>query len=136
MRKLFIAFFILSANVAFAQQNNFTLTGLIEGLDSDFMMISFKDSSVKGGSRRDTIKINNNTFIYNGFISEMNMMSVSPNVERVVKRTGKGYYPAKSSLLQFIAFPGAAIKFTGKIIDFVDAYPTGDEANNDLAKLN
>lgn len=56
----------------------------------------------------------------------------------MVKRSknGKGYYPAKSSLLQFIASPGAHIYFAGRVTDFVDAYPSGDAANDDLAKLN
>lgn len=136
MNKLLVALFTLLTSTAYCQQNNFTLSGNIMGLDSDFIIISFKDTSVKGGSRRDSIKIKDNAFFYSGFIEEMTMMSVRPGVERVVKRAGSGYYPAKSSLLQFIAFPGAAIKFSGKISDFVDAYPSGDEANNDLAKLN
>src|SRR5699024_3859356 len=58
-------------------------------------------------------------------------------VDRTVKRVeGGGYYPAKSSQLQFIASPGAKVHFSGKITDFVDAYPSGDDANIDLAKLN
>src|SRR5690606_23914151 len=59
-------------------------------------------------------------------------------VDRTVKRTkdGRGYYPTKSSMLQFIATPGGKVHFTGKITDYVDAYPSGDDANADLAFLN
>lgn len=63
--------------------------------------------------------------------------SISPNVDRVVKKAGGGgYYPAKSSSIQLFVSPGAKIKLTGKITDFVDAYPSGDNINNDFNNLN
>ena len=97
------------------------------------MHIVFKDET---GTRRDSIAVINESFSYTTSIKEMTMISISPGVEAVMKRTGRGYFPAKSSLLQFVATPGADIKFSGKITDFVDAYPKGDEANKSLAKLN
>ena len=118
---------------SFAQQNSFTVSGKIKGLDSKYMHIVFKDETE---TRRDSLAVINQSFSYTTSIKEMTMISISPGVEAVMKRTGRGYFPAKSSLLQFVATPGADIKFSGKITDFVDAYPKGDEANKSLAKLN
>ena len=89
---------------SFAQQNSFTVSGKIKGLDSKYMHIVFKDET---GTRRDSIAVINESFSYTTSIKEMTMISISPGVEAVMKRTGRGYFPAKSSLLQFVATPGA-----------------------------
>lgn len=136
MKKLGIFLLLLSSQSMYAQQNNYTVSGKIKGLDSDMIYLTIRDTAVKGGFRRDTVKVINEAFSYSGNVKEMTFMNISPGVDRVVKKTGRGYYPVKSSLIQFIAYPGAAIKFSGKITDFVDAYPSGDAANYDLAKLN
>lgn len=98
------------------------------------MFMSFKDES--GELQRVKIPVIDGAFSYAGPISNMEMMTIWPNVERTIKRTGNGYYPAKSSQFQFVAFPGANVKFTGSVSDFVDAYPSGDPVNNDLNDLN
>lgn len=116
--------------------NSFTVSGKIKGLDSKKMYLSIRDEAAKGGSRRDSILVIDESFTYTGTINDMTMLSISPGVETVMKRTGKGYFPAKSSLLQLFIFPGANVTFSGKITDFVDAYPSGDKANSDFAKLN
>jgi len=136
MKIVLFAFLHLISQLSSAQEKSFMLSGKIKGLDAKKMYIGFKDQTVKGGTRRDSITVINKSFSYTGVIKEITMFSISPNVERVVKKTGRGYFPAKSSLLQFIASPGGHIKFSGKITDFVDAYPFGDDANKDLAKLN
>jgi len=136
MKNFFAAFFLLIGQFSLAQTNSFTVSGKIKGLDSKKMYLSIRDESAKGGSRRDSIMIVDESFTYTGFVNEMTMISISPGVEAVMKRTGRGYFPAKSSLLQFFAFPGANVKFSGKITDFVDAYPSGDKTNNEFAKLN
>ncbi len=136
MKNLIFILFIFLATSAIAQENNFSFSGKILELDSDFMLINITDPSAKNGTRWDSIKIKNGIFMYEGYIKQMTMFSISPNTEKVMKRSGKGYYPVKSSLLQFMASPGSKITFSGKITDFVEAYPTGDAANNDLAKLN
>lgn len=67
----------------------------------------------------------------------MQLVVIWPNVDRTMKKVGSnGYIPVQSSQFQFIAYPGAKVKFTGKITDYVEAYPSGDKANEDLAKLN
>lgn len=136
MKNLFTAYLLFIGQSLLAQSNNFTVSGKIKGLDSKKMYLSIRDESAKGGSRRDSILIIDESFTYTTVIKDVTMISISPGVETVMKRTGRGYFPAKSSLLQFFAFPGANVKFSGKITDFVDAYPSGDKANNDFAKLN
>ena len=134
MKNLLIVFLLFMSRSLIAQENSFTVSGKITGLDSKKMFVSFKDE--KGKLIRDSILVNEGVFSYTRKVDEITMISISPNVDRVVKRTERGYFPAKSSLLQFIAFPGANVKFSGMITDFVNAYPSGDAANNDLAKLN
>ncbi len=134
MKNLLIVFLLFLSRSLIAQENSFTVSGKITGLDSKKMFVSFKDE--KGKLIRDSILVKEGIFSYTRKIDEITMISISPNVDRVVKRTERGYFPAKSSLLQFIAFPGANVKFSGMITDFVNAYPSGDAANNDLAKLN
>ncbi len=136
MKNLFGGCLLLISQLSLAQSNNFTVSGKIKGLDSKKMYLSIRDEAAKGGSRRDSILVNDESFTYTGPISDVTMISISPGVETVMKRTGRGYFPAKSSLLQFFAFPGANVKFSGKITDFVDAYPSGDVTNNNFAKLN
>ena len=120
----------------FAQNSEYTFSGTIKGLDSKELRVSVKDEKTVSGNRVENIPVQNESFALNSQIEEYTLMSVSPGVDRVVKKVQNGYYPAKSSLLIFFAFPGAKVNFTGSITDFVDAYPSGDPANNDLARLN
>jgi len=135
MKNLLPLLLLLISQLSLAQ-GNYTISGKIKGLDSKYIYMSTRDQTVKGGFRRDSIAIIDESFTYTSVIKEITMLSISPGVEAVMKRTGRGYFPAKSSVLQFFAFPGADIKFSGKITDFVDAYPSGDKTNNDFAKLN
>jgi len=121
---------------AFAQNTTFTVSGNIKGLDGKELRMVITDDKTKEGYRAVNIPLKDNTFSYTGTIDSYTQITVSPGVERVVKKVGSGYIPVKSSLLMFIAYPGAKITFSGTITDFVDAYPSGDETNNDLAKLN
>ena len=134
MKKFLILIcFFLSQNLI-AQQKEFTVSGRIIGLDSESMNIVYKDEV--GKTIQDSIKVISETFSYTAKIGEMTMITVWPNVKRVVKKTSGGYFPAKSSLLQFVAFPGAKVYFSGEITDYVNAYPGGDRVNKDLARLN
>ena len=135
MKNLLPVFLLLISQLCSAQ-GDYTVSGNIKGLDSKYIYLTTRDTSVKGGFRRDSIAIVDESFIYTSTIKDVTMFSISPGVEAVMKRTGRGYFPAKSSLLQFFVFPGANVKFSGKITDFVDAYPSGDKANNDFSKLN
>lgn len=120
----------------FTQNSEYTFSGNIKGLDSKELRVSVKDEKTVSGNRVENVPVQNESFTLTSNIEEYTLMSVSPGVDRVVKKVQNGYYPAKSSLLIFFAFPGAKVNFGGVITDFVDAYPSGDPANNDLARLN
>ncbi|HVT85049.1 MAG TPA: TlpA disulfide reductase family protein [Chitinophagaceae bacterium] len=134
MKNLLIIFFLFFSPSLFAQEETFTVSGKIDGLESKTIHIFYKDKS--GKLVRDSTVVKDGYFTYSRKIDEMEMLSFYPGNESVMKRVDRGYFPAKSSQFQFIAYPGAKVKFAGKITDFVDAYPSGDPANNDLARLN
>lgn len=136
MKKYITLYFLLIASAAFSQTETFTISGNIIGLDVNKMYYYVKDNTAPKGYVKDSFEVKDGAFSYSTAIKEMTYITINTGVERVVKKVDRGYIPAKSSLLQFIAFPGANIHFTGEITDFVNAYPSGDPANDDLAKLN
>lgn len=99
------------------------------------MYLIIQDPEASGGYRRDSIPVQDGRFHHTGSIKAFTYVTLSPNMERVVKRVGRGYYPVKSSLFQFFLFPGADVTLSGRITDRVDAYPSGNPANQDLATL-
>jgi len=114
--------------------DSFTVSGTIKGLDTEFMTRSIRDANGKRSS--DSIFVKNGTFTYTAKISKAEHIIFWPNVERTIKRSGRGYFPAKSSQFAFLAKPGDHIVFKGDITDFINAYPSGTKANDDLAKIN
>lgn len=85
---------------------------------------------------RDTIWVENESFSYTAKINEPTHIIFWPNIERTMKRSGGGYYPVKSGQFAFLASPGDEIEFSGEITDFVNAYPSGTKANEELASIN
>lgn len=131
----FLAFVLVACqNDTSVNSDSFTVTGNIEGLDTEFMSRSYRDA--EGNRLSDSIFVEDGKFTYTAKLSEPTFIVFWPNVEYTIKRTGRGYYPAKSSQFAFLASPGDQIEFKGKITDFVDAYPTGTSSNNDLASIN
>lgn len=114
--------------------DSFTVSGDIKGLDTEYMTRSYKDAD--GNRVSDSIFVVDGKFTYTAKISEPEFIIFWPNVESTMKRTGRGYYPAKSSQFAFLVSPGDQVEFNGEITDFVNAYPTGTKANDDLAKIN
>ncbi len=114
--------------------NSFTVSGNITGLNTEFMSYSYRNA--EGERVSDSVFVKDNKFTYTGKISEPTHIIFWPNVESTIKRTGRGYYPAKSSQFAFLASPGDKIEFKGEITDFVNAYPTGTKANDELAEIN
>ena len=114
--------------------DSFTVTGTIKGLDTEFMTRGIKDS--KGKRSSDTVFVKNGTFTYTAKINKEELIIFWPNVERTIKKSGRGYYPAKSSQFAFLAKPGDHIIFKGNVTDFINAYPSGTKANDDLASIN
>lgn len=137
MRYLLLILTMLTGQLTLGQSNNFTVSGKIKGLEASKIFIIIFDDAFKSGYSRDSITVENESFSYKGTADKLLYASISPNMDRVVKKAaGGGYYPAKSSSIQLFIFPGANIKLSGKITDFVDVYPSGDNINNDFAKLN
>ena len=131
----FLAFALFACQKEAAlSSDSFTVTGNIEGLDTEYMSRSYRDA--EGNRLSDSIFVENGKFTYTAKISEPTFIVFWPNVENTIKRAGRGYYPAKSSQFAFLASPGDQIEFKGKITDFVDAYPSGTNSNNDLAEIN
>ena len=143
MKKLIqkTTFLLLLTTVLFACKpevkvapDSFTVTGTIKGLDTEYMSRSYKDA--EGNRVSDSIFVENGKFTYTAKIGEPEFIVFWPNVENTIKRTDRGYYPTKSSQFAFLAAPGDYIEFKGEVTDFVDAYPTGTPANDDLASIN
>ena len=114
--------------------DSFTVSGTIKGLDTEFMTRSVYDKNGKRTS--DSIFVKDGSFTYTAKIDKAEHIIFWPNVERTIKRSGRGYYPVKSSQFAFIANPGDNIVFNGEVTDFINAYPSGTKANDDLAKIN
>lgn len=136
LRRAALGCLLLSAIPCHAQQGTYRIQGNIDGLDTRVMYLIIQDSEAPGGYVRDSIPVGpDGRFRHQGSIRAFTYVTLSPNVERVVKRVGRGYYPAKSSLFQLFLFPGADVTLAGRVTDMVDAYPAGDPANQDLAIL-
>ncbi|WP_347922879.1 TlpA disulfide reductase family protein [Pontimicrobium sp. SW4] len=114
--------------------DSFIVSGTIKGLDTEYMSRSYKDA--EGNRVSDSIFVENGSFTYTAKIDEPEHIIFWPNVERTIKRSGRGYYPAKSSQFAFLASPGDHIIFNGEVTDFIDAYPSGTKSNEDLASIN
>lgn len=129
-----IASLSCSSTTETSDPNSFTVIGNVEGLDTEYMSTSY--TGIDGERVNDSVMVENDQFTYTGKIKEGTFVVFWPNVERTIKRTGRGYYPAKSSQFAFLASPGDKIEFTGEVLDFINAYPSGTPANDDLAKIN
>ncbi|MDW3652837.1 MAG: TlpA disulfide reductase family protein [Bacteroidia bacterium] len=143
MKKLLLSPIILLCFFACEQKaeielgpDEFRVYGTVKGLDSDFMLFDGRDA--EGGRIFDTIWVKNESFDYTGKVYELSHLNIWPQIKRVNKWVddGKAYIPTPSAKFQFFAQEGDQIEFTGKIGDFVDAYPSGSSANEGLAKLN
>ena len=133
---LVLSFFTISCSSEKKEStpNTFTVSGTVKGLDSDFIRRSYKDK--EDNWVVDSIPVENESFSYTAKIEEPAQIIIWPNIERTMKRSGGGYYPVKSGQFAFLASPGDNITFSGEITDFVDAYPSGTKANDDLAEIN
>ena len=114
--------------------DSFMVSGTIKGLDTKYMSRSYRDA--EGNRVSDSIFVENGSFTYTAKIDDTEHIIFWPNVERTIKRSGRGYYPAKSSQFAFLASPGDHIVFNGEVTDFINAYPSGTKANEDLANIN
>ncbi len=118
-------------------KNEFHLSGKIEGLEVKNLLRYIEDESAERGYRMDTVKVTENGIDYTAPIHGYEMITISPAMNQVMKTVeGGGYIPVKSSLIMFLAYPGAEIVLSGKITDFVDAYPSDGGPNDELRDLH
>lgn len=127
---------VCALSKSFAQDKKFTVSGDIKGLDTKAMRIFIDDKKEKQGWRMDSILVTDGKFSYTGEIDGLGLIDISHGIARASKKTRSGFVPSASSRLSFFAQPGSKVKFSGSITDFADAYPSGDETNNELASLN
>ncbi len=135
------ALFLLYATALLAQTEkaNFTLNAHITGLNSPYVVFSIKNDQNKWVS--DTIPVSDNRFVFSINVDKTTYMRIDPKMPQVVKtviRNGRnqGYIPSICSYIVFFGSPGQTIEFGGDILDFVNAYPSGNPENDDLAAIH
>ncbi len=135
------ALFLLYATALLAQTEkaNFTLNAHITGLNSPYVVFSIKNDQNKWVS--DTIPVSDNRFVFSINVDKTTYMRIDPKMPQVVKtviRNGRnqGYIPSICSYIVFFGSPGQTIEFGGDIRDFVNAYPSGNPENDDLAAIH
>ncbi|MBP9078117.1 MAG: AhpC/TSA family protein [Haliscomenobacter sp.] len=135
------ALFLLYATALLAQTEkaNFTLNAHITGLNSPYVVFSIKNDQNNWVS--DTIPVSDNRFVFSIKVDKTTYMRIDPKMPQVVKtviRNGRnqGYIPSICSYIVFFGSPGQTIEFGGDILDFVNAYPSGNPENDDLAAIH
>ncbi|WP_316753330.1 TlpA disulfide reductase family protein [Pedobacter gandavensis] len=134
LKKMILVMFIITFSIAGAfAQKKAIVEGKIAGLTSKTIFIFIENAK---GYVRDSIAVKNGSFHYEKEVDAVCLATINMNMEQTTKRVGKGFLPNRSGSLQIFLSPGAHLNISGKVTDFVDAYPSGDEANEVLAKLN
>lgn len=136
-----ITAFVACAPMQEEVKNEFRISGQISGLDVNQGKMTIQDSTAKRGFRVDSVMFDLNGHLdYTVEISEPTVLRISFWSDKLIKWVGHGekcwYIPTRSSLLMFVAYSGADIKTSGEATDFCDAYLSGDEENELLAKMN
>lgn len=121
-----------SKNLASSKNpNEFTIKGTITGIDSTkYLGLYYRDST--GIGQRDTIFVENGSFSYKGEIPNSQLVFFwVMNLDRL-----RALGSSKALRFQTLVNPGDNITFSGEVSSFVDAYPSGTKANDDLAKIH
>ncbi len=120
------------------QTNSFTVSGEIKGLGNNNLYFRMPGKNYKElGYWMDSIIVTNNKFIIKDTVKGYHLVTFSTRIKTLTKTTNSGgYYPVKSAYLNLLIYPGATINVSGKVSDFMEAYPSGDAINDDLAKLH
>ena len=116
--------------------NLFTLEGNIQGLELDTMYRNIPNPAMKNGYSYDTILVKDGKFSYTFEVENPELITIYPRMEKLVKRVDEnGYFPTAAAYITFIAEPGQVAKIDGDIQDFMNAYPSGNQSNDELAIL-
>lgn len=139
MKTLLIPFLLIvfcACNEQNTTENTITISGnSIKGLDAKIMYVVYENK--EGDFLRDSILVNSGSFRYKANIDTLTHFWLEPKMERLEKRLDANTsIPLESSFFACLAGPGDNIIFKGEVTDFVNAYPSGTNTNNDLAKIN
>lgn len=117
---------------------HFSITGEIKGLRSSTLYYRKPGKSYENiGYWNDSIVVINDKFKLTDSINEYAFLTLNTRIKGLQKTTKSGgWYPVKSAFVNLIIHPGANIKVEGKVSDFMEAYPSGDPANDGLGKLH
>lgn len=118
------------------QGQEYKISGTIEGLGTTTGSFRVEDTSAKNGVRYEEVSFKEGVFEYVGKVKEPTVYRMWLKSDALTKKVGRGYIPTNSSMLMFLAYPGADIKVNGKATDYCNAFPTDAGENDILAKLN
>jgi len=118
--------------------NTFAVSGEIKGLENNNLYYRLPGKNYEElGYRMDSIIVTNNKFSFKDSVKGYHLVTFSARIDGLHKKTNSGgFFPVKSAYLNLMIHPGAAINVTGKISDFMEAYPSGDAINDDLSKIH
>ena len=125
---------ILSISGLFAQNSTYKVSGHLEGLEAK--TASILQWNGEGTNYHDVTVTDGNKILYEGECSFPMMVRIGHDDEKVLKKTGRGYYPTKTMFIWAVATPGETVTINGKITDFVDSYSNSNAENKALYRIH
>lgn len=122
--------------MATAQPKSVHVSGTVKGLTTPAIYAFIETPGVGRGYRFDSIHVNNGSFSADIPIDGLDIITIAVRMPQLIKKVGNGFLPSKAGQFMFVAEPGAKVHFEGDVSDFVNAYPSGTTANDELASLN
>lgn len=131
---IFSSLLLLITAVSYSQKKIFEVSSQIENLEGNELWLTVWNGT--SASYNLKIPVVNGQFQYKDSLSSPLVIRATPRNESLLKRpSARGTYPTKSGSIWFIALPGSKIKVSGKLTDFAEAYPVGDQENERLVAL-
>jgi len=122
------------ATVCFSQKKAFEINSQVENIEGKEVYLTIWNGTSETYNLK--VPVVNGQFQYRDTIGSPLVVRATPRNESLLKRpSARGSYPTKSGSIWFIALPGAKIKVAGKLTDFAEAYPAGDQENEILVHL-
>jgi|GEM_PF-1049451 len=117
-----------------SHEKEFKIKGKIKGLTNEEGGYALFGDQYPNGYKRVKVNMNKGKLSYKGTIEAPTVIKLSFRNKNLSKTTiGGGYIPTNATTLMCVIYPGAKIKVSGKITDFIDAYPS-DGGENDILK--
>ena len=119
------------------ESNEFIIEGEIKGLGNTILNVRMPGKTYDTpGYWSDSVVVTDDKFSFSGETDNIEYLRFFVKNEDIMKRTPGGYFPSTSNFILLFIEPGAKINVKGEITDFVDAYPSGTKANDELAELH